>query len=55
MFLAKFGGREPDDLDEAYERDITKKLKALVATWEPIIDVWSYEFERLNLEDARRV
>ncbi|KAL9186121.1 hypothetical protein ACHAXT_005359 [Thalassiosira profunda] len=55
VFLAKFGGREPDDLDEAYERDVVKKLKALVATWEPIIDVWSNEFERLDLEDPRRV
>mmetsp|Transcript_3146 Transcript_3146/g.6953 ORF Transcript_3146/g.6953 Transcript_3146/m.6953 type:complete len:353 (+) Transcript_3146:219-1277(+) len=53
-FIAKFGGTEVDDLDEAYEKEIVKKLKTLVATWEPIINTWSEEFQRLDLEDTRR-
>jgi len=53
-FIAKFGGTEPDDLDETYEKEIVKKLKTLVGTWEPIIDTWKEEFQRLDLEDTRR-
>ena len=55
VFIAKFGGREVEDLDEEYEKEIVQKLKMLVMTWEPIIDTWTKEFERLNLEDTRRV
>lgn len=54
VFLAKFGGREVEDLDEEYEREIVDKLKSLIATWEPMIDVWRDEFERLDLEDTSR-
>jgi hypothetical protein len=54
VFLAKFGGREVHELDEEYDQIIEKKLQLLVRTWRPILDVWRREFERLNLEDARR-
>lgn len=55
VFIAKFGGLvEVDDLDEDNEREIVKKLKMLVSTWEPIINTWREEFERLDLEDTRR-
>ncbi|KAL7531134.1 hypothetical protein ACHAXR_006094 [Thalassiosira sp. AJA248-18] len=54
VFIAKFGGTEVDDLDEEYEKEIVKKLKSLVGTWEPIINTWRNEFERLDLEDTRR-
>eukprot|EP00580_Thalassiosira_gravida_P000783 CAMPEP_0201604000 /NCGR_PEP_ID=MMETSP0492-20130828/4268_1 /ASSEMBLY_ACC=CAM_ASM_000837 /TAXON_ID=420259 /ORGANISM="Thalassiosira gravida, Strain GMp14c1" /LENGTH=359 /DNA_ID=CAMNT_0048067915 /DNA_START=124 /DNA_END=1203 /DNA_ORIENTATION=+ len=54
VFIAKFGGREVDELDRESEREIVKKLKMLVATWDPIINSWRYEFERLDLEDTRR-
>lgn len=55
VFIAKFGGREVGELDEECEKEIVKKLKALVTTWEPIINTWRGEFERLDLEDTRRV
>ena len=54
VFLAKFGGADVEDLDEEYEREIVRKLKSLVLTWEPIINTWRGEFERLDLEDTRR-
>mmetsp|Transcript_32792 Transcript_32792/g.55782 ORF Transcript_32792/g.55782 Transcript_32792/m.55782 type:complete len:354 (-) Transcript_32792:116-1177(-) len=54
VFIAKFGGRELENLDADYEHEIVKKLKSLVAIWEPIIKTWSDEFERLDLEDKRR-
>lgn len=53
-FIAKFGGTEIEDLDEDYEKEIVKKLRSLVGTWEPIINTWRGEFERLDLEDTRR-
>ena len=31
------------------------KLKKLVKTWDPLIGKWENEFERLGLEDTRRV
>jgi hypothetical protein len=54
VFLAKFGGREVHELDAEYERIIEMKLQLLVRIWQPILDVWRREFERLNLEDTRR-
>ena len=54
VFIAKFGGTEVDNLSEELERDIVKKLKMLVSTWEPILNTWRNEFERLDLEDIRR-
>lgn len=55
VFIAKFGGIDPDELNEEIDRVIAKKLKTLVGTWEPIINTWRGEFERLDLEDTRRV
>ena len=54
VFIAKFGGTEVDNLSEELEREIVKKLKMLVSTWEPILNTWRNEFERLDLEDIRR-
>ena len=54
VFTAKFGGREADELDRRTKGDVVRKLRALVATWEPIIDAWKGEFVRLDLEDTRR-
>jgi hypothetical protein len=54
VFIAKFGGTEVDDLNEELEGEIVKKLKMLVSTWEPILNTWRNEFERLDLEDTRR-
>ena len=55
VFISKFGGVEFDELEAEYEREIVKKLRSLVATWEPILDLWRDEFVRLDLEDIRRV
>ena len=54
-FIATVGGIKKDELIEEYEREIVKKLKTLVATWDPLLDAWKGEFERLGLEDTRRV
>ena len=54
VFIAKFGGIEVDYLDEEYEKEIVRKLKSLVNIWEPIINTWRNEYERLDLEDIRR-
>ena len=54
VFIAKFGGMEVDNLNEELEREIVKKLKMLVSTWEPILNTWRNEFERLDMEDIRR-
>jgi hypothetical protein len=54
VFIAKFGGTEAHNLDEDLEGEILRKLKTLVSTWEPILNTWRNEFERLDLEDIRR-
>lgn len=54
-FIAKFGGVSLDELNEEYDREIVKKLKTLVAAWDPLISSWERDFERLGLEDLRRV
>mmetsp|Transcript_12139 Transcript_12139/g.29643 ORF Transcript_12139/g.29643 Transcript_12139/m.29643 type:complete len:347 (-) Transcript_12139:120-1160(-) len=55
VFIAKFGGIDLDQLNAEVDKVIAKKLKALVATWDPLISTWKDEFERLGLEDTRRV
>lgn len=55
VFIAKFGGKEIGDLDKEYEEEIVHKLKSLVGLWEPLISTWEDEFEKLDLEDTRRV
>lgn len=42
-------------MNEEYDRIIAKKLKSLVSSWDPLLDSWKDEFERLGLEDTRRV
>lgn len=54
-FIAKFGGVCVEDLSDKYERVLANKLKALVNTWDPLISCWKEDFERLGLEDTRRV
>jgi hypothetical protein len=54
-FIAKFGEVSLDELNEEYDREIVKKLKALVAAWDPLINTWEKDFARLDLEDVRRV
>lgn len=54
-FVAKFGGIPAEELDDERDREVSKKLKALVSTWDPLIHSWEAEFERLGLEDTRRV
>jgi hypothetical protein len=54
-FIAKFGGISVEELNEEYDKMVAKKLKTLVKTWDPLIGKWESEFERLGLEDTRRV
>ena len=54
-FLAKFGGIKIDELTDDYSRDISRKLRSLIATWKPLLSSWKDEFDRLGLEDMRRV
>lgn len=55
VFMAKFGGISEEELNDEYDRMIAKKLKLLVSAWDPLIDSWKNEYERLGLEDTRRV
>jgi len=55
VFIAKFGGIAEEELNEEYDRVIAKKLKVLVNMWDPLISSWEDEFERLGLEDTRKV
>ena len=55
VFLSKFGEVEPEDLDRDAEYKIVRKLGALVSTLEPLLMLWRESFERLDLEDTRRV
>jgi len=49
------GGINVEDLNEEIDRVVAKKLKSLVSTWDPLLNRWKDEFERLDLEDPRRV
>jgi hypothetical protein len=55
VFLSKFAEVEPDDLDRDAEYKIVRKLGALVSTLEPLLMLWRESYERLDLEDTRRV
>lgn len=55
VFIAKCGGIKEDELNDEYDRAIAKKLKVLVGHWQPLLGTWKDEFERLGLEDIRRV
>jgi hypothetical protein len=56
VFLSKFGEVELNELDDIeVEYKIVRKLQALVSTLEPLLMLWKDSFERLNLEDIRRV
>lgn len=54
-FLAKFGGIGIDELTDDHSREISRKLRSLIATWKPLLSSWKDEFDRLGLEDTRRV
>lgn len=55
VFLSKFGEVELEDLGEEEEAGVVEKLRVLVETLEPLLRVWKKEFQRLDLEDTRRV
>jgi len=56
VFVAKFGEVDViQDLDEEDERKVIRKLRALILTLEPLLLAWKETFERLDLEDTRRV
>lgn len=56
VFLSKFGEVDVNELDDIeVEYKIVRKLQALVSTLEPLLMLWKDSFERLNLEDIRRV
>lgn len=55
QLLAKYGEIEVEAFDDQQEAIIVHKLRTLVATWEPLLSVWKEEFERLGMEDTRRV
>lgn len=54
-FLAKFGGVEIDELSDEHDREIARKLRSLIGTWDPLLSSWKGLFERLGLEDTRKV
>jgi hypothetical protein len=54
-FIAKFGGVDVDDLDESVDGEVVNRLRTLTDCWDPMLDCWKGEFERLGLEDTRRV
>jgi len=54
-FIAKFGGVSLEELNDEYDREIVKKLKSLVAAWDPLLSTWEKDFARLDLEDMRKV
>jgi len=54
-FIAKFGEVSLDELNEEHDREVVKKLKTLVAAWDPLISTWEKDFARFDLEDVRRV
>ena len=55
VFLSKFGEVDVEDLDHEQTCKISKKLMALVTTLEPLLMYWKDSFQKLNLEDERRV
>lgn len=54
-FIAKFGGVSVDELDDQVDMEVVKKLKVLTEAWDPLLNCWKDEFERLDMEDVRRV
>lgn len=54
-FIAKFSGCDVNELDEDMDREVVRKLRILTDCWGPMLDCWRGEFERLGLEDTRRV
>jgi len=54
-FIAKFAGVDMDELNEPLDSEIVKKLRLLVGVWDPLLNCWKEDFERLNMEDVRRV
>jgi len=55
VFLSKFGEMEMDELDDEREAAVANKLGAFIETLDPLLDAWRGEFDRLGLEDTRRV
>lgn len=55
VFLAKFGGIDVMELNDEYVSVIARKLTSLIRTWDPLLSSWKELFERLGLEDVRKV
>ena len=55
VFLSTFGEIDLEDLGEDEETKITRKLRALISTLDPLLAVWKDSFIELDLEDTRRV
>lgn len=55
VFLSTFGEIDLQDLGEDEETKITRKLRALISTLDPLLAVWKDSFIELDLEDTRRV
>ena len=54
-FIAKFGGVDMNELNEQLDGEVAKKLRLLTAVWDPLLNCWKEDFERLDMEDVRRV
>lgn len=53
--IAAFGEVAVAELDPERDSTITRKVRALTGTLEPLLAAWKESFERLDLEDTRRV
>lgn len=54
-FIAKFGGVDLENLNDERDAEVVRKIKVLVEAWDPMLRCWKEDFERLGLEDTRRV
>lgn len=55
VFIATFGEISEEELNDEYDKMIIKKIRALLNAWDPLLRTWEGEYERLGLEDMRRV
>lgn len=55
VFIAKFYGIDEKDLEDAHEKEVVRKLRTLVDTWEPLLETWKSDFEEMDMEDTRKV
>ena len=53
--MAVFGGVTVHELDRDKEHTIAEKVRALTGTLKPLLEALKDSFEKLNLEDTRRI